>query len=161
MLTRAFYTIPRTGLSLRISFVPDTPVRFSVFLDGYVRIIITGGIKVYQLGIAIIFIFGCCPAEIFARIIFFAGKVYAYFIIRWIPGTGVRAERNVRVGCLDFFTGKRLCILQTSYVTMKKNQRLFHRNVPGRASDRPGRDIWSRLLSEHSGYGYDILRSKD
>ena len=107
MLTRAFYTIPRTGLSLRISFVPDTPVRFSVFLDGYVRIIITGSIKVYQLGIAIIFIFGCCPAEIFARIIFFAGKVYAYFIIRWIPGTGVGAERNVRVGCLYFFTGKR------------------------------------------------------
>ena len=28
-------------------------------------------------------------------------------VIRWIPGTGVRAERNVRVGCLDFFTGKR------------------------------------------------------
>lgn len=63
-------------MSLRISFVPDTPVRFSVFLDGYVRIIITGSIKVYQLGIAIIFIFGCCPAEIFARIIFFASKEY-------------------------------------------------------------------------------------
>lgn len=127
MLTRAFYTIPRTGLSLRISFVPDTPVRFSVFLDGYVRIIITGSIKVYQLGIAIIFIFGCCPAEIFARIIFFAGKVYAYFIIRWIPGTGVGAERNVRVGCLYFFTASAM----KSVMFLVRHSSHFRKYFPG------------------------------
>ena len=104
MLTGTFYTVPCTGLSLRISLVPDVAVRFLVFLYRYVCIVISGCIQIDQFRVSVIFIFGSGPTEVFSRIILFAGEINSHFIVRRIPSSGICAERNFWIGGFHFLT---------------------------------------------------------
>lgn len=75
VLTRTFYTIPCTGLSLRVCLVPDGTVCFLIFLYRYVCIVISGSIQIDEFRISVIFIFRSSPIKVLSRVILLLAKL--------------------------------------------------------------------------------------
>src|SRR5699024_4998433 len=92
LLAGTFHAVPDALLCLAVGLVPDYVVALLILLDGDVGVVVAGGIEVQKLVIAVVLILRCGPVELLRGVVFTAGEVYPYFIVRGIPCTGVCAE---------------------------------------------------------------------